>query len=180
MEFWLKIAACRPNQGNAAHRHYCVGAIQLAEQRKHARRANRPDYWPRWRCGQCLRNEILRQGIQPIGRGIEEDGLPIGDFPPRNGDKAKPLPHADYRRAIGRKRQFRRHSRQIGHRRAVWVIALVSTLFPIHFIHFQAELSILDAVILELTGYKNDKIAIQQLEKVQNATGKLLEKVQKV
>jgi len=44
----------------------------------------------------------------------------------------------------------------------------------------QPELSILDAVILELTGCKNDKIAIQQLEKVQNATGKLLEKVQKV
>lgn len=55
-----------------------------------------------------------------------------------------------------------------------------SSLFPIHFIHFQPELSILDAVILELTGCKNDKIAIQQLEKVQNATGKLLEKVQKV
>lgn len=56
----------------------------------------------------------------------------------------------------------------------------IPRIFSIHFIHFQAELSILDAVILELTGCKNDKIAIQQLEKVQNATGKLLEKVQKV
>jgi hypothetical protein len=36
------------------------------------------------------------------------------------------------------------------------------------------------AVILELAGCKNDKTAIQHLEKVQNATGKLLEKVQKV
>ena len=50
--------------------------------------------------------------------------------------------------------------------------------------HFQPRFSILDkvslAVILELAGWKNDKIAIQQLEKVQNTIGKLLEKVQKV
>ena len=55
---------------------------------------------------------------------------------------------------------------------------------PIHSIYFQPRFSILDkvslAVILELVGCKNDKTAIQQLEKVQNETGKLLEKVQKV
>jgi hypothetical protein len=36
------------------------------------------------------------------------------------------------------------------------------------------------AVILELAGCKNDNTIIKHLEKVQNATGKLLEKVQKV